>query len=281
MTGAAAHIVRRAEKSGNDDGENLLLSISAADALAAELSMSRREVEIIALKNGVIPRRYQRNMGTLGAEGQVALLESSVSVIGLGGLGGFTCELLARAGVGEMILVDGDVYDESNLNRQLHCTEEDIGEVKAAAAERRVTKVNGAVKVRHHLGVLNEDNARSILGSSRVVVDCLDNIPDRFILQRACRSLGIPMVHGAVAGTMGQVMVIPPGGGGLEHLYGRAEDTGRHGIELVLGNLPATVATIAALQCNEVVRIITGRSHSRGVLFVDLTSDSFTRVEFS
>lgn len=286
MTDAAARIAQRAEQVQGPDGEPLLLlDVAGADSLAAELCMSRREVEIAALRTGVIPRRYQRNIGTLGMDGQVALLEAAVSVIGLGGLGGVVCELLARIGIGELILVDGDAYDESNLNRQIHSTERNAAEAKekASASRRRVERVNGAVSVRHHRCVVDESNARSLLGRSQVVVDCLDNIPDRFLLESTCRSLGIPLVHGAVAGMMGQVMVIFPGSPGLQHLYGCPDEAARYGVERSLGNLAVTVTATAALQCQELVKIVTGVGEPicDGVLYLDLSAGHFNRVRLS
>ncbi len=281
MSDTMAEIVGLAERVEGPDGESLwVLGIAETDALAVDLSISRREVEIAALRNGVIPRRYQRSIGTLGIDGQVALLESVVSVVGLGGLGGVVSELLARVGVGKLILVDADVYDASNLNRQIHCTEQNMGQAKADVCRERIGQINGAVEICHHRCVLDQTNARSLLGPSQVVVDCLDNVPDRFLLQKTCRSLGIPLVHGAVAGTMGQVMVIPAEGEGLERLYGPPCGADRHGVEQFLGNLPTTVAAVAALQCQELLKIIAGVGDpiSDGVLFLDLSRGSFDRV---
>ena len=284
MSDMKAEIVGLAERVEGPDGESLLiLGIAETDALAVDLSISRREVEIAALENGVIPRRYQRSIGTLGTDGQVALLESVVAVVGLGGLGGVVCELLARIGVGKLILVDGDVYDESNLNRQIHCTEQNTSEAKAEVCRERIGQINGAIEVCYHRCILDQSNARSILEPSQAVMDCLDNVPDRFLLQKTCRALGIPLVHGAVAGGMGQVMVVPADGEGLERLYGPPDEADRHGVEQSLGNLPTTVATVAALQCQELLKITAGVGDpiSDGILFLDLSSGSFNKVKLS
>jgi hypothetical protein len=87
--------------------------------LARDAGLTRREVEIAALERHVLPQRYLRNYGTLGIEGQLLLARSHVAVIGLGGLGGYVVEGLARMGVGKLTLVDGDVFFDHNLNRQL------------------------------------------------------------------------------------------------------------------------------------------------------------------
>lgn len=99
--------------------------VSIKDCQEAALlgGISTIDAEILALSTGICPMRYERNIGTFGFDGQKRLLESSAAVVGLGGLGGLITELLARAGVGRLVLADGDVFSESNLNRQLLCNE--------------------------------------------------------------------------------------------------------------------------------------------------------------
>jgi FlaA1/EpsC-like NDP-sugar epimerase len=135
-------IKTRARETGAPDG-SAFQSISIADVREiAQLSGANiREVEIAALKSGIIPLRYHRNMGTTGAEGQVKLLESRVVVVGAGGLGGHVIELLARNGIGAIVIVDGDRFSEVNLNRQLLMREDTIGKLKAEAGAERVEKI--------------------------------------------------------------------------------------------------------------------------------------------
>ena len=111
-----------------------VITLGKVDALAGQFGLTRREAEIALLELGVLPRRYLRNYGTVGLGGQLILLRSSVAVIGLGGLGGYIVEGLARVGVGRLILVDGDVFCDHNLNRQLFSSEENLGQAKASVA---------------------------------------------------------------------------------------------------------------------------------------------------
>lgn len=226
--------------------------------LAGKNGCSARVVELAALETGVVPWRYVRNIGTIGLDGQAKLLESTVAVAGLGGLGGFVTEALARMGIGHLILIDGDVFEEHNLNRQLLSGEAVLGEAKADAAARRVAEVNSAVEVTAHTAMLSGENLPQLLAGADVVVDALDRLPTRLILQEGTQALNIPMVHGSIAGFLGQVMTIFPGDPGLRGLYGEAGDLPERGLEALLGTPAATPMAVAAWEAQEVVKILTG-----------------------
>ena len=100
-----------------------------------------------ALEQRIIPERYQRNIGTVGIDGQMRLLRSKVGVVGAGGLGGLAIELLARMGIGSLVVIDSDSFTASNLNRQLLSLEGGLGAGKAETAARRVKEINGAVEI--------------------------------------------------------------------------------------------------------------------------------------
>ncbi|NPV60590.1 MAG: HesA/MoeB/ThiF family protein [Actinobacteria bacterium] len=232
-----------------------------------------RDLEAAALEAGVVPIRYQRNIGTIGVEGQLRLVRSCVGVCGLGGLGGYVAEELARFGVGSLVLVDGDVFDESNLNRQLLCTEGDLGRSKAEAAAERVKAVNRAtvLSLRGRLETL--EDALEFFSEADVVVDALDDVPTRLLLEEGCGALGIPVVHGAIAGNTGQVMTIFPGDPGLKALYPPGAD---HGVETIEGNPPTTPALVASLQVQEAVKVLCGGEPIRhGFLLVDTAANIY------
>ncbi len=224
---------------------------------AAEFDCSVRAVELVALDVGVIPERYLRNIGTIGMEGQTQLLRSTVAVVGLGGLGGFVTEALARMGVGNLILIDGDVFEEHNLNRQLLSAEDHLGAHKAAIAAQRVVAVNGAVEPVAHAVELTRENLPHLLEGADVVVDALDSLPTRLMLQDGAQKLGIPMVHGSIAGFLGQVMTVFPADPGLHALYGAGDDLPAQGLEAQLGTPAATPMAVAAWEAQEVVKILT------------------------
>jgi molybdopterin/thiamine biosynthesis adenylyltransferase len=216
------------------------------------------QVELAALEIGIVPWRYVRNVGTVGIEGQAKLLRSTVAVVGLGGLGGYVTEALSRMGVGRLILIDGDVFEEHNFNRQILSDEEQLGTAKADVAARRVTQVNSAVEVTARPVMLTRENMPELLAGADVVVDALDRLPIRLVLQYGAQSLGIPLVHGSIAGFLGQVMVIFPGDPGLQGLYGSPDALPEQGLEVQLGTPAATPMAIAAWEAQEVVKILTG-----------------------
>ena len=139
-------------------------------------------------------RRYERNLGTVSPEEQQMLNGKMVLVAGCGGLGGTVIENLTRIGVGMITAVDGDVFDETNLNRQVLSNQCDIGEFKAKEAAEQMELINSGVSVRPMMEFIREDNARRLVAGHDVVVDALDNISSRKILEAACEAEGIPLV---------------------------------------------------------------------------------------
>lgn len=251
-----------------------IIRLQQVHELAAENGCQIRDVEIAALETDVAPYRYLRNLGTVGLEGQAKLLRATVAVVGQGGLGGYVTESLARMGVGRLILIDGDVFEEHNFNRQLLSSEAKLGASKVKAARQRVAEINGAVEVTVHAMMLDRENLPRLLAGADVVVDALDRLPIRLILQDGAQALGIPMVHGSIAGFLGQVMTIFPGDPGLRGLYGDGE-LPEQGLEAQLGTLAATPMAVAAWEAQEVVKIITGRGEllRHRLLLLDMESD--------
>lgn len=250
-----------------------IIRLQQVHELAAENGCQIRDVEIAALETDVAPYRYLRNLGTVGLAGQAKLLRATVAIVGQGGLGGYVTESLARMGVGRLILIDGDVFEEHNFNRQLLSSEAKLGASKVEAARRRVAEINGAVDVTAHALMLDRENLPHLLAGADVVVDALDRLPIRLILQDGAQALGIPMVHGSIAGSLGQVMTIFPGDAGLRGLYGDQE-LPEQGLEAQLGTPAATPMAVAAWEAQEVVKIITGRGEllRNRLLLLDMES---------
>lgn len=248
------------------------LSHKATHLAAAQLSCSLKKVEMVALKNDIIPERYERSLGTIGGiEGQIRLLSSRVAVVGLGGLGGLAAELLARMGVGTLILIDGDSFSESNLNRQVLATEENIGQNKAEAAQQRIRRLNAAVETVTFKEMAKEENIDLMLQGCHVILDCLDNLQTRFLLQNTCQRLGIPMIHGAIAQFYGQVSTVFPGDPGLKAIYKTYEKGKDKGIERELGNPSTTPALVSAWQVQEALKVLLNMKEllRNRLLFID------------
>lgn len=222
--------------------------------------------------------RYSRNIGTLSQEEDRLLRKAKIVLVGCGGLGGHIAEELARMGVSQLTLIDGDVFAESNLNRQLFSNEENIGNLKVDEGKKRLIQVNSQVKVKTFPFYLDEENGKDILQGHDLIVDALDHIPSRLILEKLAEELDLPLVHGAIAGWYGQVSTILPGDGSLRKIYGEKLD---EGIEKDLGNPSFTPALIASIQVSEVIKLIINRGQllRKQLLFIDLLHNDFNIID--
>ena len=219
--------------------------------------------------------RYERNIGAITQAEQETLQKARVCIVGCGGLGGFLVEYLGRLGIGHITAVDGDRFDRTNLNRQLLSEEGNIGLFKAAQAKERLKRVNPSVEVTAVEQFLTAENAARILAGHHLVLDALDSIPHRLMLQRVCRELGIPLVHGAVEGWFGQVTTVFSGDNTLCRLYpGCTEETPPERGAATLSFAPGF---IASLQTGEAVKVLLGREPllRNKVLFADLLQNHF------
>jgi molybdopterin/thiamine biosynthesis adenylyltransferase len=253
------------------------ISVERVSTLAKASGVSGRHIEVAALEQDIVPERYARNMKTYSIEDQIVLLNARAAVVGLGGLGGAVIEILARVGIGTLILIDGDAFEDSNLNRQFLGTEDLLGTPKSDAAAKKVEQINSSVGVDPHHEFLSDENADRLIHRAHVVVDCLDNIETRFALERASKKTGVPLVSAAVAGVSGHVTTIFPEDQGLELNYGKPEGLPQKGAETSLGCLSQSVTVLAALECSEVVKVLLkkGTVLRNRLLYVDLTDNSF------
>ncbi|WP_405305191.1 HesA/MoeB/ThiF family protein [Methanobrevibacter sp.] len=151
-----------------------------------------------------------RQMSIVTRSEQERFKEAKITVIGCGGIGGETIEMLARMGIGELVLVDKDVFDLSNLNRQTLASISDLGLDKSAVAKEKVRLINPYVKVTTFNEHVDQTNIDKVIGDSHIVIDALDNVLTRVIVSRAAKEKGIPYIHGAIHGTLGQITVFLP-----------------------------------------------------------------------
>lgn len=272
-------------RSSADSAGNKLITISIAQTrlLSKDFHLSALETEIWCLEQGIVPLRYLRNIGTIGTDGQARLLQSTATVCGAGGLGGTIIELLARQGFGRIVIIDGGKFDETNLNRQILSTESDMRKSKAGAALKRTKLVNSSVCAVAIRQFITDTNAIELLSGADIVLDGLDNLPARMLAASACTRLGIPFIHGAIAGFNGQIMSIFPHDKGLSAVYGDSLDNMSQGLEAVTGNPPTTPAIVAALQVQEAVKIITGIGIPlrNRLLFLDFSESSLEEIIIS
>ena len=255
--------------------EELLSEAGEVDAavrlLVARTDVAQRRAEALACSLGYMPARYRYNEGTLGCLGQRRLLEASVMIVGLGGLGGYVLEQLARCGLGKVVAVDPDRFELTNLNRQLLADDTSIGLAKIETARKRIAVVNPGVEfIGHEMRV--EDLPEAAYDGVELIFDCLDQVPSRLHLEGAGTRLNIPIMHGAIGGWYGQVALVAPASGILTALYGTKEA----GIEKNLGNPTFTPAVIASLMVSEGIKVLLGKPvREGGVFFADLLADTW------
>ncbi len=197
-------------------------------------------------------------------------------------MGGTVLELLVRMGIGELIIADKDIIGDSNLNRQILSTETNLGQSKTEVAVKRAKEINSSIEITGHSVFIDSDNVKKIIEGAEVVVDALDNLPVRFILQQACRELNIPLVHGAIAGFNGQLTTIFPQDKGLELIYGSNKDLPEHGSEVELGAPTVTPALIASLEAQEVFKILLkrGKLFRNRLLYLDIEEGTIEILNF-
>lgn len=215
----------------------------------------------------------------LSPEENLSLRLKKVAVVGCGGLGGNIIEQLARLGIGHITAIDGDVFDESNLNRQLLSHPANLGKKKALEAEKRVHSINPDIKINAVDTFLTEENAAEILQGHDLIMDALDSIGARRILCQAAQQLNIPMVYGAIAGWYAQVAIVFPGDNLLEVIYHTSENKG---IEQHLGNPSFTPALAASLQVAEATKYLCNKGHllRNKLLVANLLENEYQIIEF-
>jgi molybdopterin-synthase adenylyltransferase len=261
-----------------------VLDEAHADSLAQELGLSLRDVFKATLRLGIYPRRYLRNRDSISLQDQLKLAESKVAVVGAGGLGGTVIQLLGRIGIGRLTVVDCDVFDETNLNRQAFCTRDWVGKPKALAVQTQLKSINPAVEVLAHNIKLDSANGPEILAGCQVIVDALDNVKDRLTLEALAKSMGAPFVHGALAGFEGQLLTVFPEDPGLKQIYGSGGEGGppANRPEFLLGVPSITPSLVATLEAMEVLKILLNRGtpFRNKMVYIDLEGGEWNQFGF-
>jgi len=254
---------------------------------AYELKMEKRLKRLIEeqekkLSEGEL-RFYSRQimLDAIEYEGQLKLKKSKVCIVGLGGLGSTIAIQLAAMGVGHLRLVDRDVVEESNLQRQHLYNFNLIGFPKVEAAVKRLEQLNPYVEFEPLPLSLNEWNTDTIFSGVDVVVDGLDNMNTRYAINRACVKLGVPYVFGSAISTFGNAStIIPQDTACLECFYGKLDDSvlptcGTIGVH------PSVLGIIASVEVAETVKILLGKQPSlrNKLLYCDVESMRFEEIE--
>ncbi|MBM4242017.1 MAG: HesA/MoeB/ThiF family protein [Euryarchaeota archaeon] len=242
-----------------------------------------------------MPKRYEgmayweivsRQMGILTKNEQVKLKNSKIIVIGCGGIGGAAIEMLARMGVGNLRIIDKDSFDLSNINRQIMSTFHSVGKSKIEVTYQTLKAINPFLKIDAIEEELNEDNIKRIIEGSDVVVDALDNLFSRVLVSRCSLEFGIPFIHGAIYGTMGQISVFTDKTPTYEELF-KLPSSGKELSDEIIEKLrnlneevPPVIAPVpnivGCIQSFEVLKQITDRGKpiiAPNVLMFDLLKE--------
>lgn len=232
--------------------------------------------------------RYQRQMllPSVGEDGQNRLANARVLIAGCGALGCTIADLLARAGVGHLRIVDRDLVELTNLQRQILFAESDIGSSKASAAARRLEAVNSSIHIESHAKDLNPVSIRALAEGCDVIVDGLDNFETRYLLNDLAVSSGIPYVYGGAIGSEGLSFTIFGGSESMDSpclrcLFPEPPEPGTTDTCDTAGVLGPLISMVAAHEAMQVMKLIIGRLEDvdRSLMRIDVWSNSMHRIE--
>jgi molybdopterin-synthase adenylyltransferase len=200
-------------------------------------------------------QRYDRQIMIpgIGEAGQEKLKKARIVIAGSGGLGSPISLYLAAAGLGTLRIIDNDMVDISNLNRQILHWDKDIGKAKTESAYEKLSQLNKNIDIETKNITIDETNVSSLVEGFDIIVDAMDNMPTRYLLNKTAIEHRIPFVHGAVFGLEGRAMTILPGQSAcIRCLYHGTPPKGKFPV------LGTTAAIIGAIQATEVIKYITG-----------------------
>lgn len=230
-------------------------------------------------------KRYSRHiiLKEVGGKGQKKLRQARVLIVGAGGLGSPAAYYLAAAGVGALGIVDDDVVDASNLQRQILHRTAAIGMHKTDSAEERLAALNPGVVVEKHRVRLGKDNVESIIGDYDIIIDGVDNFPARYLLHDACFFARKPLVEAGVLQFLGQVMTIMPGKGPCYRcVFPEPPPPGTVPSCQEAGILGAVAGVLGILQATEAIKLIVGIGTPLvgRIMIYEALSGSFREVKF-
>lgn len=236
----------------------------------------------------MVEDRYSRQVlfHGIGQDGQARVARSKVVIIGCGALGAVQAEILSRAGVGNLVLVDRDFVEESNLQRQIMFEESDALNrlPKAVAAASRIARVNSSIQVEPLVTDVNFENVEEIVAGADVVLDGTDNFETRFLINDACIKSKTPWVYGAAVGSYGLTMtIVPDSSPCLRCVLEAMPEPGSSPTCDTAGVIMPIVTTIASIQAAEAMKVLTGQPDKlhRSLIRIDVWDFQFNRMDLS
>lgn len=236
-------------------------------AYAARRGLSQKKAMAELLARDVWPERFRRHLGILSATAQIRLLDLPVLIAGCGGLGGAVAALLARLGAGDIRLCDYDRFEESNLNRQRFCDETTLGRPKAEVVAQGLRALASFGDYTAVIRKLTPENLPEILSDREIVVDCLDSVAGKKMLEKAAKEAGIAWLHGSVLRDEAFVCLSTPAGGLLTKLY--RDESQPSGAGSVFGHV---VSGAASLMVSLFVAWLMGKRPNSHLLRADFSA---------
>lgn len=221
--------------------------------------------------------RYKRNKNLILDEEQEQLANKKVCILGAGGLGGYLAEMSLRLGVESITIIDQDVFEASNLNRQLYSVESNLSQPKVEEAKKRLKAINSKCEVNAIHTTICTKNLISLLSGHDIILDGLDDRALRKEAVLASMKLNIPFIHGAVAAWYGQVAVLLPNGKLYNEVFKNANNKG---IEKETGVPVFIVANVASCQISEMLKVLANPTQSKERLIVIDLKDNEMNCHF-
>jgi len=221
--------------------------------------------------------RYNRQLiyHKILEKGQQKLLNSSVAIIGLGAIGTNSAQILARSGVGKLIIIDRDFIELNNLQRQCLYNEYDIGRLKSKTAAEKLKKINSSIKIEFYSDDLDFENIGMI--KSDIILDCTDNMHTRFLINEYAMKNKIPWIYSSVIKSEGMVFNIIPGRACFSCIFNNpTESLGTCDTEGIIGSAPSAIASI---QATEAIKIITENKFEKKLIKYDIWNNNITKIK--
>ena len=243
------------------------------------------------LKNGIVnmeaENRYIRNVliENIGLEGQERLKKAKILVVGAGGLGSPVLFYLAAAGVGTLGVVDNDVVNISNLQRQILHRTNDIGRDKTISAGEKLSALNPDVRIIVYNELFTEENAIGIIkdpeGEYDFVIDCCDNYKTKLLINDVCVGLGKPYSHGAVVAMRGEAMTYIPGAACYRCVFDNPPEDGKLPVSSEIGILGSVAGMVGCIQATEAIKYIAGMNDliADRILIIDANIMNFSSLK--
>lgn len=227
--------------------------------------------------------RYIRQeiFSEIGKKGQQKLRKSTIAIVGLGALGSVSADLLARAGIGKLIVIDRDVVELSNLQRQSLYNENDVGKPKALAANEHLTEINSGVEIDFFIDDLNFENIGKILNKDTdLILDCTDNLETRFLINDFSIKNNVPFIYSSAVGGKGYVFGIIPNKTPCLRCF--LKEAAQLDTCETMGVLNTITNLISSIQVNETIKLILNKDNlEKNLLFFDIWKNELLKVKIN